>query len=117
MGSAPQAARTSDGAAIGALTAPGRYTERLYLRPLSIDDLDAIWRTLGNAEVQRHYVDIADHSAGWSKESTERFIRNCERSWTENGFSRWGVELREIGELVGYSGLDPSTTCRRLNPP
>ena len=75
-------------------------TERLVLRPLTLDDLDDI------AALRRRSRDDALHrhgrraNSGAARESLEWMIETFER----HGFGHFGVERKEDGALVGRCG-------------
>ena len=74
-------------------------TERLALRPLSLQDIEALHQVLGDAETMSYYP----HP--FSLEETEAWIRWNLESYRENGHGLWGMELKETGELIGDCGL------------
>ena len=74
-------------------------TERLRLRPPTIDDLDAWHEIARDAEV--FWFGEATATIEESREKLERKIAHQER----HGFSLWIVELLETGEVAGIAGL------------
>lgn len=93
-----------------ALHMPALTTERLTIRPLVMDDLDAIYRILD--------VELADAHTGAehaeSKADRERWLR-----WTVLGYEELArlyqlplgdraIVLRESGELIGAVGYNPA---------
>ena len=80
-------------------------TARLILRPLVANDVDALWCTLGRADVMEHYVDLSDHSSGWTHEQVATFIESCVSAWQHDKMGRWGLVHRATNELIGYCGL------------
>jgi ribosomal-protein-alanine N-acetyltransferase len=75
-------------------------TERLRLRPLRPDDLEAL------AAVYQH--PLVSHWIGEStRESVEREIERQIGYQTSLGYSFWAVEARESGRMVGDCGLQP----------
>ena len=76
-------------------------TERLLLRPLSLDDVDAFASFYADPEVMRHL------GAGrtMSRDESEQSIRRMLRSFDVDGFGQLAVERREDGELLGRCGF------------
>lgn len=76
-------------------------TERLQLRPLSIEDLDVFARFYADPEVMRYL------GAGrtMSRDETEASLRRMLRSFELDGFGQLAVERREDGELIGRCGF------------
>lgn len=74
-------------------------TERLALRELTLDDLDALRAALDNESTRVHYPYTFDEARvrWWIERSLERY-----RTF---GFGLWAVTLRETGELIGDCGL------------
>ena len=74
-------------------------TERLILREMTIDDLDALKKVLTDSEIMKHYPYAFDD------EKVKQWIdRNVERYMTF-GFGLWAVCLKETGEMIGDCGL------------
>ncbi|MGX8706054.1 MAG: GNAT family N-acetyltransferase [bacterium] len=80
-------------------------TERLILRELNMDDLDALYAVLSDSDIMRHYPYAFDEARvrGWIERNMERY-----RTF---GFGLWAVCLRETGELIGDCGL----TMQQIN--
>ena len=78
-------------------------TERLFLRPFSMDDLDAIHAILGDAETMQYYP--APFTRRRSKEWIEWNLAN----YRDHGHGLWVLESKETGELLGDCGLIPQT--------
>jgi RimJ/RimL family protein N-acetyltransferase len=82
-------------------------TERLVLRPLSLDDLDEIARFVADPETMRFIGTGGARNREQAQNSLEWMIETFERQ----GFGHFGVERKEDGAFVGRSGLnvwDPS---------
>ncbi len=74
-------------------------TERLQLRYLRLDDVDAMHSYLGDAETMKYYP------APYSREFVKQGIaKNIER-YEKYGYGLFGVVLKESGELIGDCGL------------
>jgi ribosomal-protein-alanine N-acetyltransferase len=74
-------------------------TERLRLRWLRPDDLDAMHAYLGDAETMLHYP------KPYSRQFVEEGIRKNIERYAEYGFGLFGVVLKDTGELIGDCGL------------
>jgi RimJ/RimL family protein N-acetyltransferase len=75
-------------------------TERLTLRPLTEDDLDALHAVYAHPLVTYW---IGPHS----RERVQEEIRRHIAHQAALGYSLWGVEERETGRLIGDCGLQP----------
>ena len=85
-------------------------TERLTLRPMIIEDFDALHEILSDPEIMQHYP------APFSEEQTRKWIvRNMER-YAELGFGLWAVILKETGELIGDCGVTMQNIHGQLLP-
>ena len=74
-------------------------TERLYLREMSMDDFDALYKVLADKEIMQHYPYTFDEERvrGWIERNMNRY--------KDNGFGLWAVCLKETGEMIGDCGL------------
>jgi RimJ/RimL family protein N-acetyltransferase len=95
---------------------PELLTPRLKMRGMAEEDVDELWATVGRADVMEHYVDLADHSSGWSKQRTEQFINGCLAAWSKDGFGRWGLERKDTNALIGYCGLNAVDYLPEIEP-
>lgn len=50
-----------------------------------------------------NYVDGS--GAGWTLETTERFVARCAQEWDDHGFGRFIVQDRQTRVVLGYCGL------------
>ncbi|OHV44371.1 GNAT family N-acetyltransferase [Pseudofrankia sp. BMG5.36] len=73
-------------------------TERLSLRPLRVDDVDAYVSLHAHEQVSRFL-------GPYSRSQALDRLTAIERQWAERGHGRCAVELRSTGELIGVSGL------------
>src|SRR5215204_5460027 len=76
-------------------------TPRLVLRRLRPDDAPALFRTVGDPDVMRHWAPGPDTTI----DATAQRIAEIERHWRAHGFGDWGVVEGATGELIGFSGL------------
>ena len=73
-------------------------TERLVLRHLTLDDLDALQAVLGDAETMRYYP------APFTKDATRAWIERSIERYALDGHALFAVTLRDTGELIGDCG-------------
>lgn len=74
-------------------------TERLFLREMSMDDFDALYKVLADREIMQHYPYIFD------EERVRSWIERNMNRYKDNGFGLWAVCLKETGEMIGDCGL------------
>lgn len=76
-------------------------TPRLLLRRWRTDDLDSLAAVNAQPEVMRYIHDgrILDRAA------TAERLTAYRRHWDEHGFGLYAVEVKETGELAGFTGL------------
>lgn len=74
-------------------------TQRTCLRQICWDDFDELAAILGDVEVmyawEHAFTDAEIH--GW--------IEECLLRYTRDGYSYWGVVLKDTGRLIGVSGI------------
>ncbi|NOQ74018.1 MAG: GNAT family N-acetyltransferase [Crocinitomix sp.] len=75
-------------------------TKRLQLRLFHLADAEAFYHLNKNIEVMRYTGDLAFESV----EASRKFIRNYS-AYTDYGFGRWTVVLKETNEILGWCGL------------
>jgi RimJ/RimL family protein N-acetyltransferase len=73
-------------------------TERLTLRPLTIDDADALFLVLGDADTMVWYP------APYDRDGVVAWIDKQRQRYETDGFGLLGVEERASGELIGDCG-------------
>lgn len=78
-------------------------TDRLQLRAWHMDDLDHLKRFLQDREVMYAY----EHA--FSDHEVQNWLNWNIRSYRENGYGLWAMELRETGEVIGECGLTNQT--------
>ena len=74
-------------------------TERLFLREMSMDDFDALYKVLADKEIMQHYPYTFD------EERVRSWIERNMNRYKDNGFGLWAVCLKETGEMIGDCGL------------
>lgn len=74
-------------------------SDRLFLREMTMDDFDALYKVLADKEIMQHYPYTFD------EERVRAWIqRNMDR-YEKFGFGLWAVCLKETGEMIGDCGL------------
>ena len=76
-------------------------TERLLLRPLTADDLDAIHSLWTDADVRKYLWD----DRVISREQAEEVITSSIESFEENCFGFWAVLPKDEESLIGFCGF------------
>jgi RimJ/RimL family protein N-acetyltransferase len=74
-------------------------TDRLFLREMTMDDFDALYKVLADRNIMQHYPYTFDE-----KRVNDWIKRNMSR-YNEYGFGLWAVCLKETGEMIGDCGL------------
>ena len=74
-------------------------TERLFLREMSIDDYDALYKVLADPEIMQHYPYSFD------EERVRAWIERNMNRYKDNGFGLWAVCLKDTAEMIGDCGL------------
>ncbi len=74
-------------------------TDRLFLREMTMDDFDALYKVLADRDIMQHYPYSFDE-----KRVRDWIERNMNR-YQENGFGLWAVCLKDTGEMIGDCGL------------
>lgn len=74
-------------------------TERLFLREMTMDDFDALYKVLSDKDIMQHYPYAFDESRvkNWIERNINRY--------KNDGFGLWAVCLKETGEMIGDCGL------------
>ena len=73
-------------------------TERLLLREYTIDDFDALYEIMSDAETMQHYP------APFDETRTRRWIEWNLENYAQYGFGLWAVVLKETGEFIIIMG-------------
>ena len=79
-------------------------TQRLTIRLLQEDDLDALYRIYGDPEAMRY---IGSTGLARSREQTARNLTQFIADREKHGHGLWATDLRESGEMIGMCGLIP----------
>ena len=90
-------------------------TERLRLRPFTLDDLPAHARLYADPDVTKWIADgpFLGAAAG---ERSERAVRRFVAHWREHGFGVWAIEERATGRVIGQCGLNTLELDETLEP-
>lgn len=76
-------------------------TERLVLRELAPEDLDALHLIYGDDRNREYFPE-----KGLSRERVAEIIKKCQERYKTNGFGFWATILRETNELIGFVGIN-----------
>ncbi|WP_445628730.1 GNAT family N-acetyltransferase [Nostoc sp. DSM 114167] len=74
-------------------------TQRLFLREMTLSDLDALLLVLGDAESMRYYPKPFD------REMVEKWIDRHRHNYAQHGHGLWAMVLKATGEVIGDCGL------------
>ena len=74
-------------------------TERLMLRKYTMDDFEALYEIMSDAETMQHYP------APFDEARTRRWIEWNIDNYSKYGFGLWAVVLKENGEFIGDCGI------------
>lgn len=74
-------------------------TERLLLREMTLDDLDALLAVFSDPETMRFYPQAFDRAM------TQQWIENMRQRERRDGFALLSMVLKETGGVVGDCGL------------
>jgi RimJ/RimL family protein N-acetyltransferase len=80
---------------------PVLETERLFLRPFSLDDLDDLVDILSKPEVTRYLAGDGTPS----REHVQRLLGRVMEHWDERKYGWWAVCLKEDPRVIGWCGL------------
>ncbi|MFG6178475.1 GNAT family N-acetyltransferase [Halomonas sp. THAF12] len=84
----------------GATPTLSAETARLRLRPLSLDDVDALSEILGDPAVMQHSIrGVLD------REAVRAFIETCQACYRRHGTAPLAVVDKASGELAGFCGV------------
>ena len=77
-------------------------TERLVLRPVTLDDAEAMFEYASNQENTRYTFQ--------TNQSLEETKNNIAQFYLANPLGRWGIELKSTGEFIGTIDLHKMDT-------
>jgi RimJ/RimL family protein N-acetyltransferase len=85
-------------------------TQRLILREYTMDDFDALFEIMSDAETMQHYP------APFDQARTRRWIEWNLENYQKYGWGLWAVILRESGEFIGDCGITLQNIDGQLLP-
>lgn len=74
-------------------------TQRLILRQWEANDLESLHRIVSDPTTMSFWP------TPFTREATEAWIACSLKSYRDNGFGRWAVQLRESDEIIGDCGI------------
>lgn len=74
-------------------------TEHLLIKEYTLEDFDAQFEILSDAETMQHYPKPYD------EQMTQRWIEKNIQSYKKYGFGIWAVTVKETGKFIGDCGL------------
>lgn len=74
-------------------------TAHLILREYTMEDFDALYEILSDAENMQHYPKPYDANG------TRRWLEWSMENYRKYGFGLWAIQLKETGEFIGDCGL------------
>ncbi len=80
---------------------PTLETERLLLRPITLDDVDAIFRVMSDPQVIRYFGQLP---MGSRTEAVQR-VEGIQAAFQERRGTRWAITHRVTGEFLGSCGF------------
>jgi [ribosomal protein S5]-alanine N-acetyltransferase len=81
---------------------PALTTRRLLLRPVDLDDVDALARIVGDGEVMRFVGNGTP--LGW--DDVLAWIGRCRQAFDREGTGVFTIVLRSTAEVIGYCGIE-----------
>ncbi len=90
---------------------PTLQTDRLLLRPLDRDDLDALVALHAQESFWRF-----PYGRGWSRDETQIFLELTIDRYADPGMAVSAVVVRGTGELAGWAGLSVPTFLPDILP-
>lgn len=94
------------------LDAMSLETPRLLLRRWQDTDLDGFARVNAEPEVMRYIHD----GRTLNRAATAERLAAYQRHWDEHGFGLYAVQIKETGELAGFTGLAVPTFLPEIMP-
>ncbi|MBN1935240.1 MAG: GNAT family N-acetyltransferase [Anaerolineae bacterium] len=84
---------------------PAIATERLVLRPFTMDDVDPLHEIVQQPDIMRYFPPQPRPANPPLREAIERLINGQLKDWERNGYAWWAVELKDKLRLLGWCGL------------
>ena len=76
-------------------------TTRLIIRDWTLDDIQDYSKIVADPEVMQFIAEGKTQSY----EQAELYIKNCIKNMADKGWTRFAVELKDTGELMGFCGF------------
>ncbi|MGG2093384.1 GNAT family N-acetyltransferase [Bacillus sp. S13(2024)] len=76
-------------------------TDRLYMRKLSLEDIDDIYEIVKKDEVGKWLAS----SKGMTKEETKIYVEKFVNHWNQYGFGVWAILDNVTKKIIGHCGL------------
>lgn len=76
-------------------------TPDLVLRPWKLEDADALFHILQEADILNYFP-----PSTFTLEKTQNYINHQLKHWQERGYGHWAVTLKINGRVVGWDGLE-----------
>lgn len=76
-------------------------TDRLLLRPLEIEDVDAMFSMDNNPNVHKYLWQTPTQT----KDETREIIKMVQKQYVDNNIGRYATILKETGEFIGWTGI------------
>ncbi|MGY0230644.1 GNAT family N-acetyltransferase [Longispora urticae] len=89
---------------------PELTTDRLLLRRWRDDDRGPFAALNADPEVMEHFASVQDRA------TSDAMVDRIEGAFDANGYGLWAVQLRESGEFLGFTGLQPATFAAPFTP-
>jgi len=84
-------------------------TDRLVLRAVSGEDVDAVFAIHGNPDTYRFHPDAVTRS----REDSAAQLAGWQREWPEVGFGFWAISVADDPRVIGFGGLTKRTFRQR----
>lgn len=89
-------------------------TERLLARPFRREDVTSVYRNWTSDGQVTPYLTWAVHD---NEAVTQAYIDSCLESYSDLSSYRWGIELKDLGQLIGdisVIAMDEKTSSAEL---
>lgn len=84
---------------------PSVTTDRLALRPFTMQDVDELYAILLQPDILRYFPPQPRPLKPPPREAAERMINAQLKDWEEHGYAWWAVEMKDKPGLLGWCGL------------
>lgn len=89
-------------------------TDRLLLRPLTLDDLDPLYALYSDREIRRFFPDGVDGTLTYAETKAE-LDWIIDQHYGKHGFGTWATLYKDTGAFIGRCGLIPWTLDGRFD--